>query len=72
MDSGPIIAQAAVPVAADDTADQLAARVLAAEHRLYPLAVRLVAEGRTRIVDGVVRIEGQGELGATLLNPTDC
>lgn len=47
MDSGPIIAQAEVPVAENDTPATLAARVLEAEHRLYPLALRLVAEGRT-------------------------
>ena len=45
MDDGPIIVQAAVPVHADDDADRLAARVLAEEHRIYPLAVRLIAEG---------------------------
>lgn len=45
MDSGPIIAQAAVPVAGDDTEETLAARILAAEHRLYPLALAQVASG---------------------------
>lgn len=48
-DTGPIIAQAAVPVLPDDDAATLAARVLAAEHRLYPLALRLVAEGKVRV-----------------------
>lgn len=52
MDEGPIVAQAAVPVAADDTADTLAARVLTVEHRLYPLALKLVAEGTVRMEDG--------------------
>lgn len=46
IDAGPIVAQAAVPVAAGDTEDMLAARVLAAEHRLYPHALALVASGR--------------------------
>lgn len=46
LDSGPIIAQAALPVSPDDTPDSLAARTLAAEHRLYPLALRLLAEAR--------------------------
>ena len=46
MDSGPIILQGAVPVLKDDTAATLAARVLAVEHRIYPQALRLVAEGR--------------------------
>jgi phosphoribosylglycinamide formyltransferase 1 len=45
MDAGPIIAQAAVPVLASDTPDSLGTRVLAAEHRLYPAALRLVALG---------------------------
>lgn len=45
MDSGPIITQASVPVRKDDTAQTLAARVLAVEHRIYPQALRLVAEG---------------------------
>jgi phosphoribosylglycinamide formyltransferase-1 len=52
MDSGPIVAQSEVPVLADDTAETLAARVLAAEHRLYPQALRMVAEGRVTI-DGI-------------------
>ncbi|WP_083241529.1 phosphoribosylglycinamide formyltransferase [Methyloceanibacter stevinii] len=51
MDDGPIVAQAAVPVLPDDTEDDLAARVLAAEHRLYPHALRLVASGQVT-VDG--------------------
>jgi phosphoribosylglycinamide formyltransferase-1 len=51
MDEGPIVAQAAVPVLAGDTADSLGARVLEAEHRLYPHALRLVASGAVR-VDG--------------------
>lgn len=51
MDAGPIIAQAAVPVLADDTPEALAARVLAAEHRLYPRVLALVAGERTRVVD---------------------
>jgi phosphoribosylglycinamide formyltransferase 1 len=45
-DSGPVIAQQSVPVLQGDTAETLAARVLEAEHRLYPQALRLVAEGR--------------------------
>ena len=45
MDAGPIIAQGVAPVEADDTEDTLAARILAMEHRLYPLALRLVASG---------------------------
>jgi len=54
MDEGPIIGQAAVPVVAGDTADTLAARVLAVEHKLYPLALRLLAEGKVRMDGGKV------------------
>jgi phosphoribosylglycinamide formyltransferase-1 len=57
MDSGPIIVQGKVDVRDGDTPDTLAARVLAVEHRIYPLALRLVAEGRVRIVDGRCRIK---------------
>jgi phosphoribosylglycinamide formyltransferase-1 len=49
VDSGPIIAQAAVPVLDDDTAQTLAGRVLAVELRLYPLALALVAGGKVSI-----------------------
>jgi formyltetrahydrofolate-dependent phosphoribosylglycinamide formyltransferase len=52
MDEGPIIAQAAVPVLTDDDEGSLAARVLKAEHGLYPLALKLVAEGKVGMVDG--------------------
>ncbi len=50
MDSGPIVAQDSVPVLEGDTEDSLAARVLEIEHRLYPRALRLVAEGRAPFV----------------------
>ncbi len=49
LDAGPIIAQAAVRVLPGDTEETLAARVLAEEHRLYPLALRLVCEGEARL-----------------------
>lgn len=48
LDSGPVILQAQVPVHDNDTEAALAARVLAEEHRIYPLALRLVAEGKIR------------------------
>ena len=51
LDLGPIVAQAAVPVADGDDPDRLAERVLAAEHRLYPMALRWLVEGRI-IVEG--------------------
>lgn len=52
MDAGPTIAQGAVPVQPDDTEAALASRVLAVEHRIYPLALRLVASGKARMEDG--------------------
>ena len=69
MDDGPIIVQAAVPVLPGDDPERLAARVLAAEHRAYPLALRLIAEGRVRVVDGRVEIEGSSGSPGILLNP---
>jgi phosphoribosylglycinamide formyltransferase-1 len=68
-DSGPIIAQAAVPVLDGDTTETLAARVLAAEHRLYPLALKLVAQDRVRLVDGRCTIEGARVTDAVLSSP---
>ncbi len=55
LDHGPIVAQAVVPVLADDTEGTLSARVLAREHVLYPLAVRWFVDGQLRIEEGVVR-----------------
>lgn len=71
VDEGPIIVQAAVPVLPGDDAELLAARVLAAEHRCYPLAVKLIAQGRVRVAEGRVRIDGAPSPAAMLLNPTD-
>jgi phosphoribosylglycinamide formyltransferase-1 len=59
MDSGPIIAQAAVPVRDGDTEATLAARVLEVEHLIYPQALRLVAEGRVRITGGRCLVDGK-------------
>lgn len=50
VDTGPIILQASVPVEPSDTEEALSARILAVEHRLYPEAVRLFAEGRLTVV----------------------
>jgi phosphoribosylglycinamide formyltransferase-1 len=70
VDEGPILAQAAVPVLAEDTEDSLAARVLAQEHRLYPAAFAWVAAGRVRVEQGRARIAGATAPGAaTLVNP---
>jgi len=54
MDAGPIIAQDSVPVLPDDTEETLAARVLELEHRIYPQALRLVAEGQATPADAGV------------------
>lgn len=69
MDSGPIIAQAAVAVHDDDSAEALAARVRAVEHRIYPLALRWLAEGRLQIIDGRCRITGMAGRDGVLLAP---
>jgi phosphoribosylglycinamide formyltransferase 1 len=71
MDAGPIVAQAAVPVRDDDSAQTLAARVLTAEHRIYPLALALVAAGRVRVSEGRCLIDGAGPGDATLVVPED-
>jgi phosphoribosylglycinamide formyltransferase-1 len=69
VDTGPIVAQAVVPVLADDDEDRLADRILAAEHRIYPLAVRLFAEGRLTIAGNRVIIGGAREPDGVLINP---
>jgi phosphoribosylglycinamide formyltransferase-1 len=71
MDEGPIIGQAAVPVLAGDTKETLAARVLEAEHKLYPACLRLVAENRARVTAGLVRLDKDSapDDGHILLNP---
>jgi phosphoribosylglycinamide formyltransferase-1 len=71
MDSGPIIAQGAVPVHEDDTEAALAARVLAVEHRIYPLALRLVAGGRVAVAGNRCRIDGASGPDTALLVPSD-
>ena len=71
MDSGPIIAQGAVAVRDDDTEATLAARVIAVEHRLYPLALRLVAAGRVRVENGRCRIDDAPAPAEALLVPGD-
>jgi phosphoribosylglycinamide formyltransferase-1 len=57
VDTGPVILQSSVPVLADDTEDSLAARILVEEHRLYPEAIRLFAEGRLTISDRRVSVK---------------
>lgn len=70
MDSGPVVAQAAVPVLPDDTEDSLSARILATEHIVYPLALRLIAAGQARVVGDTVRTPGSAKEPAKLINPS--
>jgi phosphoribosylglycinamide formyltransferase-1 len=70
MDAGPIILQAAVPVQEGDSEEDLAARILIAEHRSYPLAVRLIAEGKVRVANERVFITGAVPPDLSLLNPS--
>jgi phosphoribosylglycinamide formyltransferase-1 len=58
MDAGPIVCQAAVPVLEGDSAETLAARVLTVEHKIYPLALKWLAEGKLQLADGKCSIEG--------------
>jgi phosphoribosylglycinamide formyltransferase-1 len=69
MDAGPIVIQAAVPVLSGDDEAALAARVLAAEHRIYPEALRLFAEGRVRIENERAIVAAGGAAPAALVNP---
>jgi phosphoribosylglycinamide formyltransferase-1 len=57
VDTGPIVLQAAVPVHDDDTEETLSRRILREEHRIYPLAIQLYAEGRLHIEGRRVRID---------------
>lgn len=69
MDSGPIVIQAAVPVLPDDTAQTLGGRVLKAEHKIYPHALRLLASGTVSIKEGRVVNTFHSVQEYTLLNP---
>jgi phosphoribosylglycinamide formyltransferase-1 len=68
-DTGPIIAQAAVPVLPGDDEATLAARVLRAEHQLYPLALRLIAEGKVHVDDGRAVVSDAPFTEGALFNP---
>ena len=71
VDTGPIIAQAVVPVHDDDDEERLSARILAAEHQLYPLALRLYAEGRLKIAGNKVVVAGGVTPDLAVLNPSE-
>lgn len=69
LDCGPIVAQVAVPVQPDDTEAMLAARVLAAEHRLYPQALRWILEGRVSQCGRRTRVAGAALPAAPVFAP---
>jgi phosphoribosylglycinamide formyltransferase-1 len=69
MDDGPIIVQAALPIAPSDTETRLAARVLEQEHRIYPLAVRWIAEGRVKTENEIVTVAGATATSNVTVNP---
>jgi phosphoribosylglycinamide formyltransferase 1 len=71
VDCGPIVAQAAVPVLDGDTPDTLADRVLAAELRLYPLALALVAGGKVQITGNTARSDAAVSAAARLIVPDE-
>ena len=71
MDSGPVIARGAITVRPGDNEEALAVRVLKVEHRIYPLALKLVAEGRVQIKNSHVLIDGVPVPNVADLAPTD-
>jgi len=70
MDTGPVIIQAAAPVYDDDTEETLSERVLRLEHRIFPEAIRLFAEGRLEVEGRKVRVKGERSPGDFIINPT--
>lgn len=65
VDEGPIIIQAAVPILDGDTPEALAARILVEEHKIFPKAVQLYAEGRLKVDGRIVRVSrASGAVGA--------
>ena len=67
-DAGPIVMQGAVGVADDDTAETLSQRILSVEHRIYPEALRLLAEGKVRLEGDLCKVSGSSAVG-TLISP---
>jgi phosphoribosylglycinamide formyltransferase-1 len=70
VDEGPIILQAAVPVLDSDTPEALAARILEQEHKIYPRAVQLFAEGRLQVDGRRVLIDGGKPVGDAIISPS--
>lgn len=69
VDTGPIIIQAVVPILEDDDEASLSARILVQEHRIYPRAIQLIAEGRLRIEGRRVRIAAATAVDGVMVNP---
>ena len=70
VDEGPIILQAVVPTFPDDTTEELANRVLQQEHIIYPLAVRMIAQGRIKVEGGKVKVEDAIFNRTPMMNPS--
>ncbi|HJT21934.1 MAG TPA: phosphoribosylglycinamide formyltransferase [Nitrospira sp.] len=70
VDEGPIIIQSAVPILDNDSPETLAARILEQEHRIYPRAVQLFAEGRLRVEGRRVLVEHGMPLGQAIVSPS--
>ena len=71
MDHGPIIMQAAVPVYADDTEARLRARILDQEHRIYPAAIKLFAEGRVQVDGRTIGLQDEAKSERASLRSPD-
>jgi phosphoribosylglycinamide formyltransferase-1 len=72
VDTGPIIIQAVVPILDGDDEASLSARILVQEHRIYPRAIQLIAEGRLRIEGRRVRINDAAIVNGVMVNPPLC
>ncbi len=70
VDTGPIIAQAVVPIFTDDSEETLAARILEQEHKIYPQVIQWFAEDRVKIVNRQVQISHCKNIASALINPT--
>jgi phosphoribosylglycinamide formyltransferase 1 len=70
VDEGPIVLQAAVPILDHDTPELLAARILEQEHKIYPRAVQLFAEGRLKVDGRRVVVEGGKPVGDAIISPS--
>ena len=71
VDTGPIIAQAVVPIFPDDCQDSLAARILKQEHKIYPQTIQWFAENRVKVIGRQVHIEKINNVESALINPSD-